>query len=108
MLQLGLERDKCLVFKGRRFPGNHKSLEEIFNASNTLLLYPSPTAVPVGNVLKTSERYASYNLILIDGTWPQAKAIYTSNEALHKLKQVKLIMEGNQLNACASHIYLFF
>ncbi|XP_017780586.1 PREDICTED: DTW domain-containing protein 2 [Nicrophorus vespilloides] len=88
MLSLGLHPDKCLIFKGKRFPGKHEGLEEILAADNTLLLYPSKSSVNINAVSNGSD---SYNLVVIDGTWPQAKAIYTSSPMLHSIKQVKLI-----------------
>ncbi|XP_068156205.1 tRNA-uridine aminocarboxypropyltransferase 2 [Drosophila tropicalis] len=93
MLQLGLEPGKCVVYKGKRFPNqkNQKELEGIFNSEQTLLLYPSKDSVPLEEIDRSK---GPYNLILIDGTWPQAKAIYASSPVLHRLKQVKLIAVG--------------
>lgn len=90
MLQLGLEQDKCLIFKGKRFPqSRHENLEEILSQPNTLLLYPSKSAIDIKQL--ENDTTTSYNLVLIDGTWPQAKAIYASSPILHNLKQVKLL-----------------
>lgn len=89
MLSLGLAQGKCMVFKGKRFPGKHSTLENILTSSNTLLLYPSPNAVDLAKL--PIDKETSYNIIIIDGTWPQAKAIYASNPCLHRIKQVKLI-----------------
>lgn len=91
MLSLSLVEDKCLIFRGKRFPGNHKCLAEIFSLPNTLLLYPSSDALSINDLLEEIEPNVSYNLVIIDGTWPQAKAIYSSNPVLHKLRQVKLV-----------------
>lgn len=93
MLQLGVSPGKCTVFKGKRFPTPkcQTELESIFNSTNCLLLYPSKDAIPIENVDKS---LGPFTLILIDGTWPQAKAIYASSPMLHKLKQVKLISSG--------------
>ncbi|CAD0202269.1 unnamed protein product [Chrysodeixis includens] len=89
MLQLGLAADKCLVFKGKRFPQpKHEGLETLLNQPNTLLLYPSKAAIDIRDMENDTD---SYNLVLIDGTWPQAKAIYASCPILHKIKQVKLM-----------------
>ncbi|CAG9790967.1 unnamed protein product [Diatraea saccharalis] len=89
MLQLGLAENKCLIFKGKKFPQpRHESLENILLQSNTLLLYPSKNAIDIRD-LETNDK--SYNIILLDGTWPQAKAIYASSPMLHALKQVKLL-----------------
>lgn len=89
MLQLGLAENKCLIFKGKKFPlPKHDNLENILNQPNTVLLYPSKNAIDIKE-LNWSADY--YNLILIDSTWPQAKAIYASSPILHKIKQIKLI-----------------
>ncbi|KAI5643847.1 DTW domain-containing protein [Phthorimaea operculella] len=89
MLQLGLAENKCLIYKGKKFPlPKHDNLEEILLHPNTVLLYPSKAAIDIRELENKDE---SYNLVLLDGTWPQAKAIYASCPILHKLKQVKLM-----------------
>lgn len=60
-------------------------------SENSLLLYPSKTSIPLEEVDMNN---GPYNLFLIDGTWPQAKAIYASSPLLHEMKQVKLITTG--------------
>lgn len=51
-------------------------------------MYPSKSSVPIEEI---DESDGPFNLFLIDGTWPQAKAIYASTPLLHKMRQVKLI-----------------
>lgn len=93
MLQLGLAPGRCLIFKGKRFPGLHSDLAEVLERPNTILLYPSSSAVDIESELKQSDISVpgEFNIVLIDGTWPQAKAIYSSSPILHKLKQIKLL-----------------
>lgn len=98
MLQLGLEPGKCTVYKGKKFPTpkNQTELEPILNSPNSLLLYPSKNSVPL-ETIKQNEHGTNcgpYTLVLIDGTWPQAKALYASSPILHKMRQVKLIAAG--------------
>lgn len=94
MLKLGLAPDKCHIYKGRRFPsqGHDKSLEQILTAPNSLLLYPSKNAIPLSDI---DVEAGPYTIVLIDGTWPQAKTIYTSSKTLQAMRQVKLISTGN-------------
>lgn len=91
MLSLSLAEDKCLIFKGKRFPGVHNDLEHILSSENTLLFYPSPSAVSLDEISNQFDNHTTFNLVFIDGTWPQAKAIYSKNAILHKIKQVKLV-----------------
>ncbi|XP_011561409.3 tRNA-uridine aminocarboxypropyltransferase 2 [Plutella xylostella] len=89
MLKLGLAENKCLIFKGKKFPQpKHSNLEDMLNQPNTILLYPSKSAI---DIRELKNDCSSYNLVLIDGTWPQAKAIYASSPILHTIKQVKLL-----------------
>lgn len=91
MLKLSLKEEKCLIFKGKRFPGVHRELEEIFKSENTLLLFPSQHAISMNDFIDSYDKNICHNLVIIDGTWPQAKAIYAGNKMLHKLKQLKLV-----------------
>lgn len=90
MLTLGLADGKCLIYKGKKFPGRHGGLEDILKAPNTVLLYPSDNAIDIHELVQ-QQTHEYYNLVFIDGTWPQAKAIYASNPILHSIKQVKLL-----------------
>lgn len=58
-------------------------------AKNTVLLYPSKDSIPMED-LDPSD--GPFNLILLDGTWPQAKGIYATSPLLHKMRQVRLVM----------------
>ncbi|XP_058822533.1 tRNA-uridine aminocarboxypropyltransferase 2 [Topomyia yanbarensis] len=92
MLSVGLAPGKCLIYKGKKFPKFDSELESILTDRKSLLLFPSAASVPIEQ-LDLSE--GPFNLILIDGTWPQAKAIYTCSTVLHGMRQVKLVSSGN-------------
>lgn len=101
MLQLGLKPGKCVVYKGKKFPSpkNQSELEPILNSPNSLLLYPSKTSVPLETIREQAVNGGGpptgpFTLVLIDGTWPQAKAMYASSPMLHSMRQVKLIAVG--------------
>lgn len=58
-------------------------------AKNTVLLYPSKDSIPMEE-LDPSE--GPFNLILLDGTWPQARSMYAASPLLHGMRQVRLVM----------------
>lgn len=94
MLKLGLAPGKCHIYKGRRFPaqGHSPSVAETLTSPNSLLLFPSKKSIPLQDI-DVSE--GPYTIVLIDGTWPQAKAIYTASKLLQNMRQVKLVSTGN-------------
>lgn len=84
MLEAALQN--CHIVRGRHF-SKHPLLQEVYaDEVNTFVLYPGPQAVDVSDLSKGR----SYNLIVIDGTWPQAKSLYFANKELHNLKKVKI------------------
>uniref|UniRef100_A0A1Q3F3G1 tRNA-uridine aminocarboxypropyltransferase n=1 Tax=Culex tarsalis TaxID=7177 RepID=A0A1Q3F3G1_CULTA len=93
MLSIGLAPGKCLIYKGKRFPKPNSDLESILADEKSLLLYPSATSIPLEQLALADD--GPFNLVLIDGTWPQAKAIYHCSTALHSMRQVKLVSTGN-------------
>lgn len=94
MLTLSIVEEKCLIFKGKKFPAANENLADILTSENTLLFYPSPNAVSLDEIEKQYDANTTFNLVLIDGTWPQAKAIYSKNAILHNIKQVKLVTKN--------------
>lgn len=65
-------------------------MESILTAENSLLLYPSKDSIAIEEI---DPSCGPYNLVLLDGTWPQAKSMYKSSPILQKMKQVKLLVQ---------------
>ncbi|XP_071964916.1 tRNA-uridine aminocarboxypropyltransferase 2-like [Antedon mediterranea] len=85
-----LAEDKCKVVIGRRFSSvRHPDLASICSDDSSLLLFPGADAVDI-QTIPVTDRSEPYNLILLDGTWPQAKGLYAKNKMLHSVKKVQL------------------
>ena len=68
-----------------RFP----QLQSLTEDPHTVLLYPGRAAQNLEDlVTETGSKYTNTNLIVLDGTWSQAKGIYLNTEWLHSIKQV--------------------
>lgn len=71
---------------------------------NTLLLFPGPGAVDISELTPVGDD-VSYNLVLLDGTWGQAKNMFISNPILHLPKKVTLRCKC--INSCKVLVKLF-
>jgi len=60
---------------------------------NTLLMWPGPEAEDLKSFLARQRHLGTtdvkYTLVILDGTWHQARSLYNQNSFLHSLKQVK-------------------
>lgn len=79
----------------------YPSLEEVFSSPKTLLLYPGSDAIDLSDVTAT-QRYprsqpclrngcsggCGFNVVILDGTWAQARGMYYQNEVLQRLRKV--------------------
>lgn len=100
MLTGSLCPNKCQIFIGKRLSSKRSNvkraeLEALCSHPNALLLYPGPEAIDITEVPRLpagSDQF--YRLILIDGTWPQAKYIYNNNKMLHMPRQVQFSNVG--------------
>ena len=90
MLELGLQPDCCTVVKGRKFPGDNEELQRDLAADNTFLLYPGKNAIDVADV--TTSLDDGVNLVILDGTWDEAKKLFAWNPVVQKIPQVKLCL----------------
>lgn len=96
MLEAALSSEHCVVLRGRRFSKErHAALEGVLDddascRENTLVLYPGPTAEPIETLASVKERGRGYNLVVLDGTWSQARSLYHNSPQLHSLKQVQI------------------
>ncbi|XP_042528455.1 tRNA-uridine aminocarboxypropyltransferase 2 [Dipodomys spectabilis] len=85
-----LPQDKCTVKVGRRFSGERDvELSTVCQKSGTLILYPGAEATDLEEFLSSSPVYPS-TLVIIDGTWSQAKDIFYKNSLFRLPKQVQL------------------
>lgn len=90
MLQHGLEAGSCLIFYGKKFgiDSNNPGLVELLQSPGTLLLYPGYQSVPLNDVVSQRKPEDPYNIVILDGTWAQAKSLYYHSPMLHSLPQV--------------------
>ncbi|KAM3843907.1 tRNA-uridine aminocarboxypropyltransferase 2 isoform 3-T3 [Vipera latastei] len=87
LLTACLPEDKCKVLIGRRFcEDRFPELGSICRSSNTLILYPGAGATNLEEMDLSSTK--SYVIIIIDGTWSQAKDIFLKNSLFQMPKQV--------------------
>lgn len=71
-----------LVFRGKKFPlPKHEGLAEILKDDNTVMLYPTNDSVALDSLATVgNDGQKPYNLVILDGTWPQAKVTeYSTN-----------------------------
>ena len=95
MLELGLSPGICEVFRGRKFPAKEDSrLKTLLAADSTYILFPGPEALQL-----TEETVASGSLqaevktvILLDGTWDQAKKMFVRSPDLQRVKRLELAL----------------
>ncbi|XP_035039896.1 tRNA-uridine aminocarboxypropyltransferase 2 isoform X2 [Hippoglossus stenolepis] len=91
LLAACLPPGKCNVIVGRRFSEEkHPDLAALCRDSRTLILYPGPSSQNLEELVKYQEVGAvKHNIIIIDGTWNQAKSMFLKNSLFHLPKQRK-------------------
>ncbi|KAM4710314.1 tRNA-uridine aminocarboxypropyltransferase 2 [Discoglossus pictus] len=90
LLAACLPDDKCKVLIGRRFgEERYPELSTVCRNPGTLILYPGAEAANLEEVSLADVQYP-YSLIIIDGTWSQAKDIFYKNSLFRLPKQVQL------------------
>ncbi|XP_058473430.1 tRNA-uridine aminocarboxypropyltransferase 2 [Solea solea] len=92
LLAACLPQGKCNVIVGRRFSeGKHPELASVCRDSRTLILFPGPKSQNLEDIVKQEEAdTVNHNVIIIDGTWRQAKKMFLHNSLLHLPQQVQL------------------
>ncbi|GAB0205628.1 tRNA-uridine aminocarboxypropyltransferase 2 [Grus japonensis] len=89
LLAACLPPDKCKILVGRRFSEDrYPELAAVCRNPNTLILYPGAEATNLEEVAVKSSRPSV--MIIIDGTWSQAKDIFYKNPLFRLPKQVQL------------------
>ncbi|XP_027461726.2 tRNA-uridine aminocarboxypropyltransferase 2 isoform X3 [Zalophus californianus] len=94
LLTACLPQDKCKVKIGRRFSEERDpELSTVCRKSDTLILYPGAEAANLEEFILDSPIYPS-TIIIIDGTWSQAKDIFYKNSLFRLPKQEAPVREG--------------
>lgn len=88
MLELGLSPGCCTVYTGRKFPGTDDNLTSILRDPSTMILYPGPDSVPLTSLPPSSIS----NLVILDGTWDQARKLFSRNPTLQAMPKVSITL----------------
>lgn len=80
-----------LVFISIFSPLRHPELAAVCRDSRTLILYPGPKSQNLEELVQYQEvGTVNRNVIIIDGTWSQAKNMFLKNSLFHLPKQVRM------------------
>lgn len=91
MLQAALPNGAYMQVKGKRFSlTRYPQLTDILTSENSILMYPGEEAMSLEELPPVGKNQPPYNIIIIDGTWQQAKSMFHNCHQLHSLKQVRL------------------
>ena len=90
LLQQCIPENKCKVYRGKRFPySKFGDLYDICGKSNAALLYPSKDAVDIKDFAADLDD-EPLQLIVLDGTWQEARAIKHNCKFLDNISKVKI------------------
>ncbi|XP_073410268.1 tRNA-uridine aminocarboxypropyltransferase 2 isoform X2 [Dendrobates tinctorius] len=90
LLAACLPEEKCKVLIGRRFgEERYPELAAICRKPGTFILYPGAEAANLEE-LSLEDNHHPHSLIIMDGTWSQAKDIFYKNSLFRLPKQVQL------------------
>ncbi|XP_069609451.1 tRNA-uridine aminocarboxypropyltransferase 2 isoform X1 [Ranitomeya imitator] len=90
LLAACLPEEKCKVLIGRRFgEERYPELAAVCRKPGTFILYPGAEAANLEE-LSLEDNHHPHSLIIIDGTWSQAKDIFYKNFLFRLPKQVQL------------------
>ncbi|XP_060592714.1 tRNA-uridine aminocarboxypropyltransferase 2-like isoform X2 [Ruditapes philippinarum] len=90
MLKQSLEEGKCNIIRGKRFSRKnikYPDLTDILESPKTVLLFPGDDAVDIADL---PAHGGPYNLVVLDGTWTQARGMYANNKLLKVPKKVMI------------------
>jgi DTW domain-containing protein YfiP len=94
LLKACLPEDKCIVLKGRKFPSQKiPILTEVFKSKKSVLLYPSVDAEDLYSLpswTDTCDVEEFRAIVVLDGTWNQARGLYAHNPDLKKMRKIKV------------------
>lgn len=87
-----LEPSQCYVIRGKRFDvGRNKVLDLALSSPDSILLFPGDKALELSALSRCAIGDCDgAAVIVIDGTWSQARTIFKYNKALHSVRQVRL------------------
>ena len=90
LLQQCIPESKCKVYRGKRFPSSKfGNLYQICSRSNAALLYPSKDAVEIKDFAAQLDD-EPLQLIVLDGTWQEARAIKHNCKFLNNIAKVHI------------------
>jgi len=83
--------EKCVMYVGKRFSERKfPDLHALCKQPNVYVLFPSGEAKDISAYSNSVKESNEFHLIVIDGTWKQAKQIYFNNKFLHPLTKVQI------------------
>ena len=82
-------------------------LKDIISNENSVIMYPGKHALDLETLPPITSSQPPYNIIIIDGTWQQAKSMFYNSKQLHGIRQVIYIhFSSKKINI--NIIYFFY